>query len=65
MEGLAAENSDRKAIMIDVSKRTPCVRESLRKYLKAHRTATSMAAKRGMSQWNTDGVQFRHLVDRI
>ena len=35
MEGLAAEHSDHKAIMIDAT------------YLKAHRTATSMTAKKG------------------
>ena len=47
MAGLAADHGEQKTIMIDVSKRTPCVRVSLRKYLKAHRTATSMAAKKG------------------
>ena len=45
--GLAAEHGDEKTVMIEVSRRTPCVRVSLRKYLKAHRTETSMAAKKG------------------
>ena len=47
MAGLAAEHGERKTVMIEVSRRTPCVRVSLRKYLKAHRTATSMAAQKG------------------
>jgi len=34
-------------IMIDVSRRTPCDRVSLRKYLKAHRTASSLRVKMG------------------
>ena len=47
MEGLASEAADRKTVMIDVSKRTPCVRVSLRKYLKAHRTASSLRLNKG------------------
>ena len=47
MVGLAAESTDPKTIMIDVSRRTPCVQVSLRKYLKAHRTACSLRAKKG------------------
>jgi transposase len=47
MAGLAAEHGDTKTVMFDVSRRTPCVRASPRKYLKAHRTATGMAANRG------------------
>ena len=47
MVGLAAESADPKTIMIDVSRRTPCVRVSLRKYLKAHRTASSLRLKKG------------------
>jgi transposase len=47
MVGLAAEHGEKTTVMIDVSTRTPWVRESVRKYLKAHRTATSMAAKKG------------------
>ncbi len=35
MAGLAAEHGEQKAVMIDAT------------YLKAHRTATSMAAKKG------------------
>ncbi len=46
MAGLAAEHGEMKTVMIDVSRRTPCVRVSLRKYLKAHRTATSMGVKK-------------------
>jgi len=45
MAGLASEGTETKTIMIDVSRRTPCVRVSLRKYLKAHRTASSLWAK--------------------
>ena len=33
--------------MIEVSRRTPCVRVSLRKCLKAHRTASSLRLKKG------------------
>ncbi len=47
MEGLAAEGTEQKTIMIDVSRRTPCVQVSLRKYLKAHRTASSLRVKKG------------------
>ena len=47
MAGLAAEHGEEKTVMIEVSRRTPCVRVSLRKYLKAHRTATSMGVKKG------------------
>ena len=35
---LAKPGEETDSVMIDVSKRTPWVRESLRKYLKAHRT---------------------------
>ncbi|MBL3554421.1 hypothetical protein JMM51_19850 [Rhodovulum sulfidophilum] len=49
MAGLAAEHGEEKTMMIEVSRRKACVRVSLRKYLKAHRTATSMAAKREMA----------------
>ena len=42
MAGLAAEHGEKKTVMIEVSRRTPCVRVSLRKDLRAHRTATSM-----------------------
>ena len=45
MEGLASEGGEERVVMIDVSRRTPCVRVSLRKYLKAHRTASSLWAK--------------------
>ena len=47
MEGLASEAAERKTVMIDVSRRTPCVRVSLRKYLKAQRTASSLRLKKG------------------
>ena len=47
MDGLAAEAATPKTVMIDVSRRTPCVRVSLRKFLKAHRTATSLRSKKG------------------
>ena len=47
MAGLASEGAETKTIMIDVSRRTPCVRVSLRKYLKAHRTASSLRVKKG------------------
>jgi len=46
-EGLAAEAAEQTTIMIEVSRRTPCVRVSLRKYLKAHRTASSLRLKKG------------------
>ena len=46
MAGLAAEAAVPKTVMIEVSRRTPCVRVSLRKYLKAHRTATSLRSKK-------------------
>lgn len=49
MDGLAAEAAVPKTLMIDVSRRTPRVRVSLRKYLKAHRTATSLRSKKGGS----------------
>ena len=47
MPGLATERAEHKTIMIEVSRRTPCVRVSLRKYLKAHRTASSLRIKKG------------------
>jgi transposase len=47
MEGLASEAAEPNTVMIDVSRRTPCVRVSLRKYLKAHRTASSLRVKKG------------------
>lgn len=47
MAGLVAEHGEKKTVMIDVSRRTPCVRVSLRKYLKAHRTASSLGVKKG------------------
>ncbi len=46
-EGLAAEAAEPTTIMVEVSSRTPCVRVSLRKYLKAHRTASSLRLKKG------------------
>ena len=47
MPGLATKRAEHKTIMIEVSRRTPCVRVSLRKYLKAHRTASSLRIKKG------------------
>ena len=47
MEGLASEAAVPKTVMIDVSRHVPLVRACLRKYLKAHRTATSLRAKKG------------------
>jgi len=47
MAGLAAEHGEKKTVMVEVSRRTPCVRVSLRKYLKAHRTASSLGVKNG------------------
>lgn len=47
MTGLAAERAAHKTIMIEVSRRTPCVRVSLRKYLKAHCTASSLQVRKG------------------
>ena len=44
---LADPGTETGTVMIDVSRRTPCVRVSLRKYLKAHRTASSLRAKKG------------------
>ena len=43
---LAKPGAKTDIVMIDVSKRTPWVRESLRKYLKAHRTAASLWLKK-------------------
>ena len=47
MEGLASESAEQRTVMIEVSRRTPCVRVSLRKYLKAHRTASSLRLEKG------------------
>ena len=44
---LADQGAETGTVMIDVSRRTPCVRVSLRKYLKAHRTASSLRANKG------------------
>jgi hypothetical protein len=46
MTGLAAEHREMKTVKVEVSRRTPCVRVSLRKYLKAHHTATSMGVQK-------------------
>ena len=45
MRGLSEQGADKSTLMIDVSRRTPCVRVSLRKYLKSHRTASSLRVK--------------------
>ena len=47
MEGLASEAAEQKTVMIDVSGHAPLVRACPRKYLKAHRTASSLAVKKG------------------
>ena len=47
MEGLATESTERRTVMIDVSRHAPSVRACLRKYLKAHRTASNLRAKKG------------------
>ena len=47
MDGLAAEAATPKTVMIDVSGHAPLVRACPRKYLKAHRTATSLRSKKG------------------
>jgi Transposase DDE domain len=47
MKGLPSEAAFPKTVMIDVSRHAPLVRACLRKYLKAHRTATSQRRKRG------------------
>lgn len=47
MAGLVAGHGEKKTVMIEVIRRTPCVRVSLRKYLKAHRTACSLGVKKG------------------
>ena len=55
MVGLAAESAEHKTIMIEVSRRTPCVRVSLRKYLQAHRTASSLCVKKGGAHARSGG----------
>jgi transposase len=47
MEGLASAGTEQKTVMIDVSGHAPLVRVCPRKYLKAHRTASSLRAKKG------------------
>jgi transposase len=47
MEGLASEATVPKTVMIDVRGHAPSVRACPRKYLKAHRTATSLWSKKG------------------
>ena len=47
---LADQGDETDTLMIDVSRRTPCVRVSPREYLKTHRTATSMQLKKGGDQ---------------
>ena len=46
MVGLAADATDPQTIMIKVSRRTPCVRVFLSKYLKADHMACRMGAKK-------------------
>jgi hypothetical protein len=47
IDGLATEAAAPKTVMIEVSRRTPCNRVSLRKYLKVHHTASSLRSKKG------------------
>ncbi len=47
MEGLASQAAVPKTVMIDVRGHAPLVRARPRKYLKAHRTATSLRSKKG------------------
>ncbi len=47
MDGLTSEAAVPKTVMIDVSRHAPLVRARLRKYLKAHRMATSLRSKKG------------------
>ena len=54
MEGLATESTERRTVMIDVSRHAPSVRACLRKYLKAHRTASSLRAKKGGQATSAD-----------
>jgi hypothetical protein len=46
MQGLASEAVDEKTVMTEASRRRPCVRVSLRKYLKAQRTASRLRVNR-------------------
>ena len=46
-EGLAADAVAPSSIMIDVSRRTPWVQVSLRKYLKSHRPTLSLRSNKG------------------
>lgn len=47
MDGLAVEAAVPKTVMIDVSTHAPLGRACPRKYLKAHRTASSLRSKKG------------------
>ena len=47
MDGPASEAAVPRTVMIDVSRHAPLVRACLRKYLKAHRMATSLRSKKG------------------
>jgi hypothetical protein len=47
MMRLASEGTGQKTLMIDLSRHAPLVRACLRKDLKAHRTASSLRAKKG------------------
>jgi len=47
MAGAVFEAAVRKTAMIVVIRHLPSVRASLRTYLKAHRTATSLRSKKG------------------
>ena len=66
MTGPAVEQGEEKIVMIEVSRRTPCVRVSLRKCLKAHRTATSMGGVKALLRGflplreNNDWIRTSH-----
>ena len=57
MAGLAAEGTETRTIMIDVSRHAPLVRACLRKYPKAHRTASSLRVSKA-DQKSIRGIDF-------
>jgi transposase len=63
MAGLATEHGEETTVMIEVSRRTPCIRVSLRKYLKAHRRASSLGVKRGA--WTPDPLPGKALRSNV
>ena len=65
MEGLASEAAVPKTVMTDVSGHAPLVRACPRKYLRAHRTATSLRSndKRRYKRRNRIKIMFGRLKD--